>query len=90
VLAVNVPLLIRRHIMLWHGRANFLSDRCITAEVHKNSISRPFSATPPSVLSAATVVSALSSPRSALKIAEEFAGGWRMFQSPILEIRIKG
>ena len=24
--------------MLWLGRANFLPDRCITAEVHEDSI----------------------------------------------------
>jgi hypothetical protein len=38
VLAVKVPLLIRHHIKLWPGRANFLPGRCITAEAHEDSI----------------------------------------------------
>jgi hypothetical protein len=31
-------VLIRHHSMLWHGRANFLRCRCITADVNETSI----------------------------------------------------
>jgi hypothetical protein len=37
-LAAKVLLLIRHHIMLWLGRDNFLSGKCITAEAHEDSI----------------------------------------------------